>query len=45
MPDEDAANKAIEEWDQGSIDDQVIRVDVAKASIKDFKILQGVMRV
>ncbi|NOZ60680.1 MAG: RNA-binding protein [Calditrichaeota bacterium] len=34
MPDEQAAMKAIEDWDQGSIDDQVIRVDIAKASLK-----------
>ncbi len=34
MPDEKAALKAIEDWDQGSIDDQVIRVDIAKASLK-----------
>lgn len=45
MPDEGAAAKAIEEWDQGSIDDQVIRVDVAKASLKEFKIMPAVMRV
>lgn len=31
---EEAALKAIEDWDQGSIDDQVIRVDIAKASLK-----------
>ena len=34
MPDEEAALKAIEDWDQGSIDDQIIRVDIAKASLK-----------
>lgn len=45
MPDETAAVKAIEEWDQGSIDDQVIRVDVAKASIKEVRIVQGAIRV
>lgn len=45
MPDENAASKAIEEWDQGSIDDQVIRVDVAKASLKEYKIMPAVMRV
>ena len=32
LPDEQAARHAIEDWDQGSIDDHVIRVDVAKAS-------------
>ncbi|HDP98401.1 MAG TPA: RNA-binding protein [bacterium] len=32
--DEKAALKAIEEWDQGSIDDHVIRVHIAKASLK-----------
>lgn len=45
MPDETAAVKAIEEWDQGSIDDQVIRVDVAKASMKEVRIVQGAIRV
>jgi RNA recognition motif-containing protein len=45
MPDETAAVKAIEEWDQGSIDDQVIRVDVAKASIKEVRIVQSAIRV
>ncbi len=35
IPDAEAALKAIEDWDQGSIDDHVIRVDVAKASIND----------
>ncbi len=34
ITDEEAAMKAIEDWDQGSIDDQVIRVDIAKASLK-----------
>lgn len=37
ITDEKAALRAIEDWDQGSIDDQVIRVDVAKASMKEFK--------
>ncbi len=32
LPDEKAARQAIEDWDQGSIDDHVIRVDIAKAS-------------
>lgn len=32
MPDETAARQAIEDWDQGSIDDQIIRVDIAKSS-------------
>jgi len=45
MPDEQAAVKAIEEWDQGSIDDQVIRVDVAKASIKEIRVLREGIRV
>ncbi|MFZ5516118.1 MAG: RNA recognition motif domain-containing protein [Candidatus Zhuqueibacterota bacterium] len=34
LPDENAARQAIEDWDQGSIDDNVIRVDIAKASVK-----------
>ena len=34
LPNAKAASQAIEDWDQGSIDDQVIRVDVAKASVK-----------
>ena len=38
LPDESAARQAIEDWDQGSIDDQVIRVDIAKASIKEPKV-------
>jgi len=32
LPNEDAVRKAIEDWDQGSIDDHIIRVDVAKSS-------------
>lgn len=35
LPDEGAAKQAIEDWDQGSIDDHIIRVDVAKASSKE----------
>jgi len=30
MDDKDAALKAIEEWDEGSIDDQVIKVQEAR---------------
>jgi RNA recognition motif-containing protein len=37
LPDAKAAFQAINDWDQGSIDDQVIRVDVAKASVKEFE--------
>jgi len=32
LPDEHAAQQAIEDWDEGSIDDHVIRVDIAKSS-------------
>ena len=32
LPSDKAAQQAIEDWDQGSIDDHVIRVDIAKAS-------------
>ncbi len=32
LPDEKSARQAIEDWDQGSIDDQIIKVDVAKVS-------------
>jgi RNA recognition motif-containing protein len=45
LPDEIAAMKAIEDWDQGSIDDRVIRVDIAKASLKEAKGLRQQMRV
>lgn len=45
LPDAKAAFKAIEDWDQGSIDDQVIRVDVAKASIKEFESYRQNIRV
>ena len=34
MADENSAKLAIDEWDQGSIDDNIIRVDVAKVSQK-----------
>ena len=44
MPDETAAMQAIEDWDQGSIDDQVIRVDIAKASLKEARFFQGNVR-
>ncbi len=37
LPDAKAAFEAIRDWDQGSIDDQIIRVDVAKASIKEYE--------
>ncbi len=37
LPDAKAAFEAIRDWDQGSIDDQVIRVDIAKASLKEFE--------
>jgi len=40
LPDAKAALQAIQDWDQGSIDDQVIRVDVAKASLKEFQSYQ-----
>ena len=29
---DNAARQAIEDWDQGSIDDHIIRVDIAKSS-------------
>jgi len=45
MPDETAALQAIEDWDQGSIDDHVIRVDVAKASLKETQIYRESIRV
>jgi len=38
LPDERSALQAIEDWDQGSIDNQVIRVDIAKASVKEVKV-------
>ncbi|MBN1154686.1 RNA-binding protein [candidate division KSB1 bacterium] len=34
MLDEQAALQAIEDWDKGSIDDQIIRVNVAHSSQK-----------
>ena len=34
MDDKDAALKAIEEWDEGSIDDQIIKVQEAKFTKK-----------
>jgi RNA recognition motif-containing protein len=34
MDDKDAALKAIEEWDQGSIDDQIIKVQEARSTKK-----------
>jgi len=34
MKDENAAQKAIEDWDQGSIDDRIIRVCIAHSSKK-----------
>ncbi|MDZ7331621.1 MAG: RNA-binding protein [candidate division KSB1 bacterium] len=37
LPDAKAAFEAIRDWDQGSIDDQIIRVDIAKASLKEFE--------
>jgi len=37
MEDEQAAMRAIEEWDQGSIDDRVIRVNIAHSSQKKIK--------
>jgi len=45
LPDAKAAKQAIQDWDQGSIDDQVIRVDIAKASVKDFETLRENIRV
>jgi RNA recognition motif-containing protein len=45
LPDAKAAFRAITDWDQGSIDDQVIRVDVAKASLKEFEIYRERVRV
>lgn len=37
MDDKDAARQAIEDWDQGSIDDQIIKVQEAKFSNKGGK--------
>ncbi len=37
MDDRDAARQAIEDWDQGSIDDQIIKVQEAKFSNKGGK--------
>lgn len=37
MDDKDAALKAIEEWDEGSIDDQIITVQEAKLKKKNKK--------
>ena len=37
MDDKDAALKAIEEWDEGSIDDQVIKVQEARFTKKSRK--------
>lgn len=34
MHDKDAALKAIEDWDQGSIDDHVIKVKIAYSSLR-----------
>lgn len=34
MDDNDAALKAIEEWDEGSIDDQIIKVQEARVTKK-----------
>jgi RNA recognition motif-containing protein len=39
MEDESAAKKAIEDWDQGSIDNRVIRVNIAHSSQKDSLVL------
>ena len=44
LPNAKAVFKAIEDWDQGSINDQVIRVDVAKASIKEFETFRETIR-
>ena len=40
MMDEKAALQAIEDWDKGSIDDQVIRVNVAHSSQKKRNALE-----
>ena len=40
MEDEEAALKAIGDWDQGSIDDRIIRVCVAHSSQKKIDSLQ-----
>ncbi len=45
LPNAKAAFQAIEDWDQGSIDDKVIRVDVAKASVKEFETFRETVRV
>lgn len=45
LPDALAAHQAIQDWDQGSIDDQVIRVDIAKASLKEFEDCRETIRV
>jgi len=45
LPDARAAKQAIQDWDQGSIDDQVIRVDIAKASLKEFETVRENVRV
>ena len=45
LPNAMAAFQAIEDWDQGSIDDKVIRVDVAKASVKEFETFRETVRV
>jgi RNA recognition motif-containing protein len=40
LPDEKSARQAIDDWDQGSIDDHIIKVDVAKAS-RDYDLIRN----
>lgn len=41
MDDKEAARQAIEDWDQGSIDDQIIKVQEARFSNKSGKKGEG----